>query len=157
MRILLWSQCCKVKSFFNDWIFTQWTWRLLAQWLNFCSLNMDFTRQHHVCCIVSALTPSPHRKILKSGLKCWSDRLPSLLTWSQIECLNGGQMSLASQYLTPNSLYVALRITDVLFLKVKRQPNQEMIRHSWYACPVKEIDFGHLFKEETGQPIKCLQ
>ncbi len=29
---------------------------------------------------------------------------------------------------------------DVLFLKVKRQPNQEMIRHSWYACPVKEID-----------------
>ncbi len=30
-----WSWCCTVKSLFNDWIFTQWTRRLLAQWLNF--------------------------------------------------------------------------------------------------------------------------
>ena len=41
-----WSRCCKVKSLFNDWIFTQWTRRLLAQWLNFRSLNKEFTLQH---------------------------------------------------------------------------------------------------------------
>ncbi len=29
-----------------------------------------------------------------------------------------------------------------------------MMSHSWYACLFRKINFGHLFKEATGQPIK---
>ncbi len=42
-----WSWSCTVKFLFNGWIFTHWTWTLLVQWLNFQSLNKDFTLQHH--------------------------------------------------------------------------------------------------------------
>ncbi len=42
-----WSRCCKVKSLFNDWIFSQWMRTLLTQWLKFHSLTKNFTFQHH--------------------------------------------------------------------------------------------------------------
>ena len=41
-----WSRCCKVKSLFNDWIFSHWMRTFLVQWLNFLSLARDFTLQH---------------------------------------------------------------------------------------------------------------
>ena len=41
-----WSQCYTVKSLFNDWNFIHSTKTLLAQWLNFHSLNKDFILLH---------------------------------------------------------------------------------------------------------------